>query len=231
MYNVPWKTLQYCIIRVQSKLDSITKNHLLTPTEEESLIQWILLIDRCSMLSRIAVVQEMMCLLVTQHEKQTNISQLWVHNFINHHNMLKSKYNHKHNYQQVQCKDPELIWAWFQHIQNTIAEYSIHNDDIYNFDKTDFQIGIIFTAKVVTGSNQAGKPRTTQSGNHEWITVIETVCAYSYTISATYHFWSSNALSSLVWKQPSTVQLVNHCKWKQLDKQLNKPYMIKNCIQ
>ena len=103
--------------------------------------------------SRIAAVQEMMCLLVTQHKKQINISQLWVCNFINHHNMLKSKYNCKYNYQQAQCENPEFIQIWFQHIQNTIAEYNIHNDNIYNFNETGFQMGIISTAKVITESN------------------------------------------------------------------------------
>ena len=43
-------------------------------------------------------------------------------------------------------------------------------------------MGIISTAKVVTGSNQAGKPRTTQPGNCEWVTVIETICACGHTI-------------------------------------------------
>lgn len=124
----------------------------------------------------------MACLLVAQHEKPTNVGQLWVRNFINRHDTLKSKYNRKYDYQRAQCEDPELIRAWFQRVRNTIAEYGIHNDDIYNFDETGFQMGIISTAKVVTGSNRAGRPRTTQPGNREWVTVIETICARGHTI-------------------------------------------------
>ena len=39
VYNITRSTLQCCIAEEQSKLSSIVKNHLLTPTEEESLIQ------------------------------------------------------------------------------------------------------------------------------------------------------------------------------------------------
>ena len=31
--------------------------------------------------------------------------------------------------------------------------------------------------KVVTGSDRAGRPRTIQPGNREWVTVIETISA------------------------------------------------------
>jgi hypothetical protein len=36
-------------------------------------------------------------------------------------------------------------------------------------------MGVIATAKVITGTERAGRPRTTQPGNREWVTVIEAV--------------------------------------------------------
>jgi len=105
------------------------------------------------MSSRIAAVQEMTHLLVAQHEQSTTVDQLWVCNFIKHHDMLKSKYNCKYNYQQAKCEDLKLIQAWFQHIQATIVKFSIHKDNIYNFDETDFQMSIISTVKMITESN------------------------------------------------------------------------------
>jgi hypothetical protein len=46
-----------------------------------------------------------------------------------------------------------------------IIEYSILDDDIYNFNKTGFQMGVIVTVKVVTGTDRAGRPRIIQPGN------------------------------------------------------------------
>jgi hypothetical protein len=42
-------------------------------------------------------------------------------------------------------------------VQNTIAKYSIVDKDIYNFDKTGFQIGVILIAKVITRAER-GRP-------------------------------------------------------------------------
>ena len=36
-------------------------------------------------------------------------------------------------------------------------------------------MGVIATAKVVTASDQAGRPRIIQLGNREWVTVVETI--------------------------------------------------------
>ena len=181
-YDVTRSTLQRRINGIQARLGSIAKNRLLTPTEESSLVQWILSMDRRGMPPRIMAVREMARLLVAQHERSTTVGQNWVRNFIDRHDTLKSKYNRKYDYQRAKCEDPELIQAWFQRIQATIAEYGILEDDIYNFDETGFQMGVISTAKVVTGSDRAGRPRTTQPGNREWVTVIETVCTRGFAI-------------------------------------------------
>jgi hypothetical protein len=39
-----------------------------------------------------------------------------------------------------------------------IMDYGIYNDNIYNFDKTSFTIGIIATTRVITLSKNMGKP-------------------------------------------------------------------------
>ena len=46
-------------------------------------------------------------------------------------------------------------------------------EDIYNFDKTGFQIGVISTAKVITGVERSNRPKSKQPGNQEWVTVID----------------------------------------------------------
>jgi hypothetical protein len=134
---------------------------------------------------RIAIVREITSFLITQRSKSTillSTNQNWIRKFIDRHEVLKSKYNRKYDYQRVKCEDSKLIRVWFQRVQATIAKYNIHEDDIYNFDKTDFQMSVISMAKIITRSDRAGRPRTTQSGNREWVTVIETICTRSLAI-------------------------------------------------
>jgi hypothetical protein len=43
-------------------------------------------------------------------------------------------------------------------------------------------MGVISTAKVVTGSERAGRPVSIQPGNREWVTVIESVSSTSWSL-------------------------------------------------
>jgi len=49
-------------------------------------------------------------------------------------------------------------------------------EDIYNFDETGFQIGVISTGKVITSIHRT-RTVSIQPGNREWITVIESIQA------------------------------------------------------
>ena len=66
VYDVPRTTLIRRIKGIQQQRGSIATNRLLTPTEEASLLQWILSMDRRGMPPRIAIVHEMARLLVAQ---------------------------------------------------------------------------------------------------------------------------------------------------------------------
>lgn len=56
-----------------------------------------------------------------------------------------------------------------------MRKYGIVPDDIYNFDEIGYAMGIIGTTRVVTRSDRRGRPVTTQPGDREWVTSIESV--------------------------------------------------------
>ena len=58
-----------------------------------------------------------------------------------------------------------------------MKKYGILEQDVYNFDETGFQMGVIGTARVITGAERRGKPLHKQPGNREWVTVIEAIVA------------------------------------------------------
>jgi hypothetical protein len=69
-------------------------------------------------------------------------------------------------------KDPDIINEWFRLLANTKAKYGILDEDIYNFDEAGFQIGVIGSRIVVTGSKRRQAPKSIQPGNIEWVTTI-----------------------------------------------------------
>ena len=62
-------------------------------------------------------------------------------------------------------EDPKVIKGQFKLIRNTKAKYGIQDEDTYNFDETGFQMGIIGSQMVVTGSDKRMNPKTIQLGN------------------------------------------------------------------
>jgi hypothetical protein len=74
------------------------------------------------------------------------------------------------------------IRDWFRLVRNTIARYGILDEDIYNFDETGFQMGVIATAKVITGAERSKKPVLIQPGNREWVTVIDCISAHGWSL-------------------------------------------------
>ena len=118
-----------------------------------------------------ALVREIAKILLTERVRDAltippKIGQYQVYRFIKRHPELKSRYNRKYDYQRAKYKDPEIIRAWFLLVRNTIAKYRITNKDIFNFDETGFQIGVITTAKVVT-STEKTRTDAIQPGNRE----------------------------------------------------------------
>jgi hypothetical protein len=43
-------------------------------------------------------------------------------------------------------------------------------------------MGVITTAKVITGSERSARPVSIQPGNREWVTAIECVCASGWSL-------------------------------------------------
>ncbi|KAF1926691.1 uncharacterized protein M421DRAFT_396581 [Didymella exigua CBS 183.55] len=65
-------------------------------------------------------------------------------------------------------------------VEGTKAKYSIYNNNVHNFNKTSFSIGVALSLKVVTGLERRAWPELVQPGDREWVTVIQSICAAGY---------------------------------------------------
>jgi hypothetical protein len=102
--------------------------------------------------------------------------------FVKRQPQLQTRYTRRYGYQRAKCEDPKIISEWFALVWNVKAKYGIVDDDIYNFDKTGFMMGIIFTGMVVTTSDGLSKAKLAQPGNRKWATLIQGVNALSLAI-------------------------------------------------
>jgi hypothetical protein len=165
-YNVPPSTLCSRINRVASQRDSLPNSRKLTSEEELAIVQYILDLDSYGFPPWPQSVQEMADLLLAERNAPP-VGKNWTSNFINYCTEIKTKFSYKYDYKRAQYKDPVIIQGWFKLVRNTVAKYRILEEDIYNFDKAGFLIGVIATAKVVTSSESRNHLKTAQPGNQE----------------------------------------------------------------
>jgi hypothetical protein len=153
----------------------------MTPTEESVIIKYIIdLIHKDSPPTPQVVVG-----MANKLRGQRGMAQVGPNRtsrFIKRTPELKARFSRKYDYKRALCKDPEVIQGWFSLVRNTIAKYRIQDDDIYNFDKTGFQMGIASTTKVITATERRPKPKIVQPGNCKWATVIEGVDAKGWAL-------------------------------------------------
>ena len=73
-----------------------------------------------------------------------------------------------------------MINAWFKLVEETKAKYSVYDNDIHNFNKTGFQIGIIGLIKVITSFKRYIRPTLTQLSDCKWVIVIQSICVVGH---------------------------------------------------
>jgi len=57
--------------------------------------------------------------------------------------------------------------VWFKLVEEAKAKYSTHNDDVHNLNESGFQISVISTIKVITGSERHTRPDLIQPGDRK----------------------------------------------------------------
>ena len=116
------------------------------------------------------------------------IGKNWVTEFTKRRPEIKTRFARKISRQRILCEDPGVINTWFVELQRVKDQYGIQDEDIYNFDKTGFAMGLIATTKVVSRAEMPGKPWLIQPGNREWVTTIECVNSMGWSVPSTIIF-------------------------------------------
>jgi hypothetical protein len=118
VYNVPCTTLRRRLSGQKSCTETRGSNYKLTKNEEESLVRWILSLDRRGAPPRQSHVQEMANILLAQRGTMPiqQVGEKWVYNFIERRDELKTQYTRGYDYRHLKCENPKTIKEWFNHV-------------------------------------------------------------------------------------------------------------------
>jgi hypothetical protein len=195
IYKVAERTLRRRRVGIPSRRDFMPNSMKLLKTEEEVIVEHILDLCERGFPPRLAAVKDMADSLLAECHRDP-VGQNWAKTFVKRQPALQVKFNRKYDYKKALCKDPEVIQAWFQLVQNMKAKHSILDEDTYNFDETGFMMGVISTGAVVTGSDCRGRQKAVQQGNCEWTTVIQGINAMGWAIPPFVIFQGKHHLSA-----------------------------------
>jgi hypothetical protein len=148
LYNVPYATLYYRLQGWPTHRDAQVSNHKLTTTEEKTLLERIKTLDNNSYSPTLPLVRDMANLLLRKRLPTESVGVNWLRRWAGRHDDLIAKYLRKYDYQRAKYEDPEILTKWFNLVDIIIKRYGIITNDIFNFDETGFQMGVITTAKI-----------------------------------------------------------------------------------
>jgi hypothetical protein len=179
--KVPHSTLTRRYNGITHPSETRNAQHKLTATEEQTIVRYILDLDSRGFAPRLceaaAIADKPLAV-----RGGKPVGKCWAERFVTRSAELKMAFNRAKDRQRILQEDPEIIGAWFKLVEETKAKYDVHDDDVHNFDESGFQMGVVGTMKVVTGAERRAPPELVQSGDREWATLIQSICAAGYAI-------------------------------------------------
>lgn len=118
IFDVPRSILRCRLNGHQYRIEQHANNYSLSPTQEESLIEWILSRDLRGVPPRPSHVEEMANILLQADNPSgfKPISKNLVSTFTNQREGMKTQYAQRYNHSQAQCEDLKIIKEWFNYL-------------------------------------------------------------------------------------------------------------------
>jgi len=112
------------------------------------------------------------------------VGNTWYENFKSRHeDELKSRWTRNFEASRTRSLNETNTQSFFNLLKETVAEYDIDDEDIYNMDEKGIQLGSSARVKTLVDRTQQNINRV-EDGNRELVTVIETVCADGSALQA-----------------------------------------------
>ncbi|EED11907.1 conserved hypothetical protein [Talaromyces stipitatus ATCC 10500] len=115
IYNISRSTLQNRINGMPYRAEKHANNHKLTQSEEDSLVKWVIDLDRRGLPPRHSLVREMANYMLLQRGNQ-QVGENWVTKLTKRRPEIDSKFSRRYNYERAKCEDPKIIREHFDRV-------------------------------------------------------------------------------------------------------------------
>jgi hypothetical protein len=113
-----------------------------------------------------------------QHKLPTTIGHNWVSKFLKHYSdIVKSSWAAPMDHSRLTALSAEVLTEWMTRVETTISELDIQRENMWNFDETNFIVGVLGKTRVVIERGHKEQGIAQQTGQRQSHTVIETISA------------------------------------------------------
>lgn len=149
---------------------------LLSKTQEDCLVDWILTCEACNMPLSHAQTRKMASLLSTTAGGSPIIGINWLTRFLQRHPILSTKLAIRIDNLRIQGTTPMIIHEHLERYKVLRDRWNIRAEDTYNMDETGLNLGVCGNQYHI-GKSSTKKALKRTPENREWVTIIETVSA------------------------------------------------------
>jgi len=146
-FNVPYQRLLARYHGRQSKQTRPGAGRKLDPAQELAVCHYLDHLDRMGTSARYSMLAQCAnSILKRSHNDPATpaptVSRMWPNRFLKAHPEFKMRKQQPLDIARKNAHDPEAIYAWFRGYKKLCEEYGIDVGDRYNFDETEFRIGV-----------------------------------------------------------------------------------------
>jgi hypothetical protein len=164
----------------------VSQQYLSTP-EEETLVKWIIRLDRLGHAISPALTRTLAFEIRDSRPKLSSSTPTpitptplpgknWTQKLRTRYPNIRGAYTRSLESARVVGSSYSIVEAYFDALSTLFLENSYLPDDVYNFDESGFAIGTSISTRVLTNTNEK-RPRKVVPGRQEWITAIECISA------------------------------------------------------
>jgi hypothetical protein len=174
-YDIAWETLRDRLYNGAGSREEYAKaRQRLTPIEEKVLKEYCLQLEAWGCPARISQLRLMAGELLKAKGDIEPLGKNWTSTFLKRHSDLKSVFTNPQDRNRQLSEDWEIMSYWFQLYKETLEEYVVKPDNIYNMDEKGVALGQGMKVRsIVSKSNK--QPKSSHDGNREWATLIECI--------------------------------------------------------
>jgi hypothetical protein len=175
-YGIPRSSLQSRMQGRQSHATAHSNQQRLTPEQEASLVDWILVEDSRAKPPSHLRVREMAMRILHMNGDYRPLGKMWVPHFISRNPRISSMVGRSIESSRTTAANYDTIQAFLQLFERTRVELGIQLEDIWNMDETGVALGVCTNSQVLASSKKK-KAYKSSPEDREWVSIIEVISA------------------------------------------------------